>query len=908
MKRKTLLFTVVALLSLSGCTTTPTKVEVDSIKLNETSKTLTVDDTFQLTATVSPEDATDKTVTWSSSKDDVASVSEEGMVTALKAGTTTITVTSKSNNTVKATCNITVNDKVIPVTSVSLNATTKTVTEGDSFTLTATVLPENATDRTVTWSSSNTSVATVNNGVVNTLKDGTATITATSNSNSSKKATCSVTVEKAAAEVVTIVPKGASSSNREVSISKSSFTVEGTTLSSASGSRVYGTSNASDKAYRLGSSSTTGNISFNFPKMTISAITISAYTYNNDTNCGFKITAGTETKQVTVVNNTVADYKVEFENQVETTSLKVETTQNSKRVILKGITINTKPAEPVYPESITLANTEVGINETTQLTPTFTPSNTNQRTLTWDSSNKSVATVDNTGLVKGLVEGKTTITATGKDAEGKDVVGSCEVTVKTISVTGVTLSETTLKVTLGKEKTLTPTISPANATNKNVSWKSDNDAIATVTNGVIKGVAIGETNVTVTTEDGSKTATCKVTVSEEQLDDWTLLFYVCGADLESDGQCATDDIKEILAKRTSQPDSVNIVVETGGAKTWHLSGVEKDKINRFEINSSSSSMIKKQSLARTNMGDPATLQSFLEWGIDNYPAEKYGLFMWNHGGAMDGCCFDEYTNDGLYADEVYSAVSAARTTLGLGKLEFIAYDACLMAVQDVAEWNSYHFNYMLSSQETEWSGGYDYDKWLPTLYSNPSTVSTVTLLTKIADTFLDEQAGSSHYDQTQSVFDLSKMQAYKDAWETMTDALAINSSSRWSSFTTLVNKAMKYGYYDDSSYSEYNGGYLYDVFDVKGALNKVKADSDFYSASTQIDNVLTLFDQVVVYERHGSQMNGSNGMCLFCPISGYNQKAPVTYQGKTYPANYSASRTNFTKWQALCAQYGNWFE
>ncbi len=829
MKSKMFLFTVIAVMSLAGCASiNPGEVinekEVTSITLNEASKNLVVGDTFQLIATVLPSDATNKDVTWNSSNSDVASIDRAGMVTALKAGNTTVTVTSNSKSTVKATCTVTVNAKQVPPSVDEMVIIPSVVTSGTSIT-------------------------------------------------------------------------------------SSSFNYHDIEVSSASVNNVYGTG---EESMRLGSSNRNGSVKFTFKDaLVIKKITVAAKKYESDSGCQLKVSTSAETtaKTKSISNSSYVDYVYSFSSQNESTWFQLENSGSRKRVIVSLIKIEAEPLVKIYPSSISLENTDVNVGSAVQLTPTFTPSATNQKSVVWDSSDKSVATVSSTGLVTGLKAGTTTITATGKAEDGSDVVGSCTVTVKNVSVSGVSLSQTTLNISVGKEKTLEPTISPSNATNKNVTWKSNNTSIATVTNGVVKGVSIGSTTITVTTEDGNKTATCAVTVSEQVLDDWTLLFYICGADLESDSQggYATSDINEILSKRTSQPDSVKIVVETGGASSWDTNYVDASKLERFEINSSSNKMIKKQSLAKASMGKPETLQSFLEWGFENYPAERYGLFMWNHGGAMDGCCFDEnFGNDSLYADEVDQAVTAAKTTAGITEnLEFIAYDACLMAVQDVAEWNSRNFNYMICSQESEYGGGYDYDAWLPTLYSNPSGVNTITLLSKIGDTFMDYYEKQGLYDQTQSVLDLSKMAAYKEAWEDMAVSLtSMMTENKWTTFTSLVNKAKKFGQADTN---DYNDGYVYDIFDAKGALTNVKGNSTFSSLSSQIDTILSILSEMVIYERHGSQMNGSNGLCMFCPISGYNQTTVVVYQGNTYTPCYSAERTNFKKWQALCAQYGEWW-
>ncbi len=165
-------------------------VAVTSVTLSQTTLALEEGKTATLTATVAPDNATDKSVTWTSSNSGVATVSATGKVTAVKEGTAEITATAGGKS---AKCTVTVKKKVIAVTSVTLSQTSLALTEGETATLTATVTPENATDKSVTWSSSNSDVATVSeSGTVTALKAGTAEITANAGE---KTATCTVTVK-----------------------------------------------------------------------------------------------------------------------------------------------------------------------------------------------------------------------------------------------------------------------------------------------------------------------------------------------------------------------------------------------------------------------------------------------------------------------------------------------------------------------------------------------------------------------------------------------------------------------------------------------------------------------------------------------------------------------------------------
>ena len=160
--------------------------------------------------------------------------------------------------------------------------------------------------------------------------------------------------------------------------------------------------------------------------------------------------------------------------------------------------------------TVTPSRIEIIEGGSAALSASVSPEAASDRVVSWSSSDRSVATVDKTGTVQGLKPGTATVTAT---AEGKS--GTCAVTVKAkaVNVTEVTLDKTELTLTEGETETLTATVKPDNADNRNVTWSSDKTEIATVDGaGKVTAVKAGEAVVTVTTEDGGKTATCRVTV------------------------------------------------------------------------------------------------------------------------------------------------------------------------------------------------------------------------------------------------------------------------------------------------------------------------------------------------------------------------------------------------------------
>ena len=170
-----------------------TNVPVTGVTLSQTELSLTEGNTAQLTATVKPDDATNKNVTWSSDDTSVATVDATGKVTAVSAGTATITVTTVDGG-YKDTCQVTVTAALVPVSGVTLNKDSLALGVGDTETLTATVAPANAANQSVTWASSAPSVATVDAaGKVTAVAPGTATITATT-VDGGFTAICTVTV------------------------------------------------------------------------------------------------------------------------------------------------------------------------------------------------------------------------------------------------------------------------------------------------------------------------------------------------------------------------------------------------------------------------------------------------------------------------------------------------------------------------------------------------------------------------------------------------------------------------------------------------------------------------------------------------------------------------------------------
>ena len=192
MNRRIALLLLIILPVVFSCTEKEPEVEqvirVESVTISKNTAELTIGETLQLSASVSPSSATNKEISWSSSNQSVASVNASGLVTAVGEGTTIISASADGK---KGECTVSVKKAYVAVSEVKLDKTELTLFEGKEETLTASVLPKDATEQTITWSSSDPSIATVVSGKVTAIKAGNATISATVGS---LKAECDVTV------------------------------------------------------------------------------------------------------------------------------------------------------------------------------------------------------------------------------------------------------------------------------------------------------------------------------------------------------------------------------------------------------------------------------------------------------------------------------------------------------------------------------------------------------------------------------------------------------------------------------------------------------------------------------------------------------------------------------------------
>jgi uncharacterized protein YjdB/Leucine-rich repeat (LRR) protein len=427
---------------------------VNSIKLGSTEVEVNEGKTTTLKATVQPTTAENQNVIWTSADEKIATVSDKGVVTGVAAGTTTITCTSAENSDVQAVATV----KVWPgPTGVTLDKKSATLylgsTTENTVTLTPTIEPEDAYSKVVEWTSSDTSIATVSNGVVTAKKVGTVTITASSKVDTNISASCEIEVK----QYVTNITIG---------------------------------------------SSTDIKLLIPGAKCTLTATPGPSTAFNKE------VTWSSSDKTVATVNATTG---LVTAKSIGSATITCKAKDGSGTVGTCVVTV----VQPVT--EITLATpkdaTSVFIGKTLTVTPTVLPEDAGNKDVTWSSSDKSIATVSTTGVVKGIAKGTATITCTAADGSG--VVKTIDIEVKQ-PVTGITLGNTTgmKALLLGKTQTLTTTVAPDTANLKTVTWSSGDENVATVSSkGVVTAVGLGTTDIICTAKDGSGvTAKCTVTV------------------------------------------------------------------------------------------------------------------------------------------------------------------------------------------------------------------------------------------------------------------------------------------------------------------------------------------------------------------------------------------------------------
>lgn len=479
-------------------------IPVQSVSLDQSSLSLAVNQSFTLTPRILPTNATNQNVTWTTSDTNIATVSATGMVTGRSLGTTTITVRTVDGGRTSS-CQVRVESSNIPVTGVTISPTTLTIKNGNSSNLSATVLPTNATNKNVTWSSSNTGVATVDvNGKVSSVAPGSSVITVRT-VDGSKTATCSLTVA-ANQKPIAVISAVPTSGNAPLTVQfdgRNSYDLD-------AGDFVLG--------YDWDFGDGSGMETTNSPSHTYTSAgqyTARLRVMDNNSLRGdwvpVAITVGGGSSATTIIDNTStsitysgswspksgAGWEANFGGTIQ------ETNSNNAAAQYVGTftDIQVIGSNHAYGSIV-----EIWLDGVKQPdVPTASTSTTYQAV--WFSRSGLSNTSHTLRVVKKPNSDWRYIRF---DALKVTTGGTTTVPVQSVSLNTSSLSF----AALGATSQLTATVLPTNATNKNVSWSSNNTGVATVSSaGLVTATGAGQATITVTTQDGNRTATSSVQVT-----------------------------------------------------------------------------------------------------------------------------------------------------------------------------------------------------------------------------------------------------------------------------------------------------------------------------------------------------------------------------------------------------------
>lgn len=426
-------------------------------------------------------------VNWGSSNVNVATITSEGVLTVVGVGEATITARTRGDAQIEVSFKVKVINP-ITLTDVKLNKTEITLTTGAQDKLVASLVPADAAYTKIEWSSSDEDVvlATKNSdelsAALKAKAAGTATITATItaldslNATKTYTASCIVTVLDVPVDQVYISPTAVTLREGE------SYQIQGTVL-------PYDATNTT----MTWSSSNEALATVKDGRVTAKDITDATWK-----SLGFsdaQIAAGTCT-----------------------TTVKIYCVASGSPTARAECTVTIKQGTLVTQISLNKYAASVAVGGTSQLTATVLPTNATTKTVTWTSSDPSIATVSSTGKITGLKAGQCIVTATSNGSGANEQTAKCTVTVNSVGTGSIGLSALSLTMYKGQSNTLVATVFPSNATNKDVTFTSTNPSVASVnaSTGVITAHGNGKTTIVVTADDGSAaTASCMVSVIDQ---------------------------------------------------------------------------------------------------------------------------------------------------------------------------------------------------------------------------------------------------------------------------------------------------------------------------------------------------------------------------------------------------------
>lgn len=341
-------------------------------------------------------------------------------------------------------------------------------------------------------------------------------------------------------------------------------------------------------------------------------------------------------------------------------------------------------------------------------------------------------------------------------------------------------------------------------------------------------------------------------------DSATIMIYMCGTDLESRSSMGTYDLQEMLNAKFG--DSVNLLVYTGGCKGWKNSVVSSSTNQIWQIKNGQMVCLEKD-LGSVPMTDPHTLSGYIQYCAGKFPASRYALILWDHGGgSVSGYGYDEKFASSGSMD--LAGLDAALKSGGV-KFDWIGFDACLMATAETALTMAEHADYLVASEETEPGVGWYYTDWLTAFGENPS-MPTIEVGQKIVDSFVETcEKKCPGQLTTLSVIDLAELET------TLPDALA--------AFAQSTAKLLQEKQYQTVSNARSGAR----EFAQSSQIDQVDLVHLARNLGTQEGKSLTdVLLSAVKYNRTSGNMTNAYGVSIYFPFKkmAMVDRAAATYQ------------------------------
>ncbi len=335
----------------------------------------------------------------------------------------------------------------------------------------------------------------------------------------------------------------------------------------------------------------------------------------------------------------------------------------------------------------------------------------------------------------------------------------------------------------------------------------------------------------------------------------TVMVYMCGTDLESEAGMATSDLEEM--ENASLSDNVRIIVETGGTSRWQNSVVKSSTNERFRVMQGGLKTL-EANLGKRSMVEPDTLTDFIQYCKSEFPADRYMLVLWDHGGgSLTGYGYDEVFQDGsMSLDEINTALKG-----GGVKFDFIGFDACLMATLETALVTEQYADYMIASEAVEPGTGWYYTNWLSSLSADPA-MDTLDVGKEILDDYVKMSGSSSQ--TTLSMIDLAELHG--------------TVPSTFSAFASSTSELISNDEY--SRVAEARSGSR--DFSTSSRINQI----DLIHFAQNLDSeesraLVAALEGCVKYNRNSTNISHANGVSVYFP---YQSLSKVSTAIKTYDA------------------------